>query len=91
VGTLMTIGFFLAPPSMASSKPATHQKVQQKISNPPESSQQTEWDLRSDGSTPEEPEALFFTGLVLAMPISIWAIQRRALKAESVASKRWLE
>ena len=94
-GAIMAIALFFAPPSTASTKPIPHRKAPQKISNPPESpqEQETEWDPIScwDCPTPEEPEALFFAGLVLAAPISAWVIRRKTHKLESVSPKRWLE
>jgi hypothetical protein len=92
-GVIMAIALFFALPGTASTKATSHQEAPQKSSNPPESSQQAQWDPIScwDCPTTDEPEALFFAGLVFAAPISVWVIRRRTHKTESVAHKRWLE
>ena len=52
-----------------------------------------EWEPSScwDCSQPEEPEALFFTGLFFAIPISVWVIRRKTRKLESSTPKRVLQ
>jgi hypothetical protein len=93
VGAIAATALFFAPSGMASTKPPPHKGAPQKISTPSASSQEVEWDPIScwDCPTPYEPEAMFFTGLVFALPISLWVIRCRTRKLESVSTKRWLE
>ena len=90
---IVVLTLVFAAQGMVLTQKARRQEAPQKINSPPELSRETEWDPIScwDCPTPYEPEAMFFTGLGFAAPISLWVIRRRTRRLESVSTKRSLE